>query len=362
MAFPEGTESTGHAGSRPRGSARGCAARSRSRFTAAVSILCAAAAVTAMTSGAVLARAATVTARDMGRVGVHSAAYRNRSGLPWLSGASLGSETPKAASAFGAWRHRKLDAVVVWPEEATWANITDPAWLYRRWKGSPYVLVLSVPMLPTAVRGVSLRACADGAYRTQWQTFGRVIEASGLGSSIIRLGWEFNGDWYPWAAWNPTVWAECWRQIVTAARSTAPRLRWDWNVNRGVSSALADPTRAYPGNAYVSMIGIDSYDWWPAATTAAGWDQQLYAKQGLNYWLVFAKAHGKKLSVPEWANARYGKSAGGDDPQYVKDMWAFFWANARYLSFEATCQSSPIGWFAGGRLMPVAAAVYKTVF
>ena len=109
------------------------------------------------------------------------------------------------------------------------------------------------------------------------------------------------------------------------------------------------------------MVGIDSYDWWPAATTAAGWNEQLNGKQGLNYWLEFAKAHGKKLSVPEWANARYGRSVGGDDPQYVRDMRSFFSANARYLSFEAICQS-PIGWYAGGRLMPKAAAVYTTVF
>ena len=281
--------------------------------------------------------------------------------MPWLSGATLGSETPTAASAFGAWRHRKLDAVVVWPQVATWANITNPAWLYRRWKGSPYVMVLSLPMLPTAVPGVSIRACAHGAYRTQWRRFGRVIKASGLGRTIVRLGWEFNGNWYPWAAWKPAVWAECWRQIVTAARSTAPGLRWDWNVNRGLSSALADPIRAYPGNAYVSMVGIDSYDWWPAATTAAGWNEQLNGKQGLNYWLEFAKAHGKKLSVPEWANARYGRSVGGDDPQYVRDMRAFFSANARYLSFEAVSQS-PNGWYAGGSLMPAAAAVYTVGF
>ena len=50
------------------------------------------------------------------------------------------------------------------------------------------------------------------------------------------------------------------------------------------------------------MIGIDSYDWWPSVASG-GWHQQLNGKQGLNYWLAFAKAHGKKLSVPEWGTA-----------------------------------------------------------
>ena len=67
------------------------------------------------------------------------------------------------------------------------------------------------------------------------------------------------------------------------------------------------------------MIGVDSYDWWPAATTAAGWNQQLNQPQGLNYWLSFAEAHGKKLAVPEWGSVSTSISAGagGDDPAYV---------------------------------------------
>src|SRR5208283_2139596 len=198
----------------------------------------------------------------------------------------------------------------------------------------------TVAMLPTAVPGVSIQACAAGAYNTYWRQFGQTISSYGLGSSIIRLSWEFNGKWYSWAATNPTAWAECWRQAVTSARSTAPQLRWDWNVNRGVSSALADPTRAYPGDAYVSTIGIDSYDQWPPVTSAGGWQKQLNGKQGLSYWLAFAKAHGKKLSVPEWGNLRSGRSSGGDDPQYVQEMRAFFAANAPYIAFESIFQGT----------------------
>jgi len=376
MDLPAGTEGTGYAGGRPRGSAGRRVARSHSRFTAAVAMVFVAAFTAtnvsavrpapagpsaigaARVSGAASTR---VRASGTARAGAQSAAYGTRSGLPWLSGAFLASQTPGAASTFAAWRHRRLDLAVLWPNEGTWAAITDPFWLYRRWKRAHTPMVLSEPMLPTHVPGVSIRACANGAYRAHWRLFGRVIRASGLGSSIIRLGWEFNGAWFPWAATQPRTWAECWRQIVTAARSTAPHLRWDWNVNRGVSSALANPARAYPGNAYVSMVGIDSYDWWPPATTAAGWNKQLNGKQGLNYWLAFAKAHGKKLSVPEWGNARYGASAGGDDPQYVRDMKAFFAANARYLAYEAVCQS-PLGAYVYGRFMPRAAAAYRNRF
>jgi hypothetical protein len=293
--------------------------------------------------------------------GATAAHSRTRSGLPWASGAYLPNGTPAAAAAFGSWRHRPLDIGEVWVNRSTWATITDPAWLYQRWRGSPYPLVVTVAMLPGDVHGVSIRACARGAYNAHWRRFGRVIRSYRLGSSIIRLGWEFNGKWYTWAATNPAAWAECWRQAVTSAWSTAPGLRFDWNVNRGVSATLADPTLAYPGDKYVSMIGIDSYDQWPPATSAKGWQKQVNVKQGLNYWLGFAKAHGKKLSVPEWGSMRYGRSAGRDDPQYVRDMRAFFAANARHIAFETIFQGS-IGNYHAGRTMPKAAQAYKAGF
>jgi len=227
----------------------------------------------------------------------------NRSGLPWVSGVYPQDGTPAGAAAFAAWRGRPLDVVDAWSARATWAQIIDPGWLYKRWLGQPYTMAFGVPMLPEDVPGVSLSACAEGAYDAYWREFGTVISSSGLGTSIIRLGWEFNGNWYVWDATDPAVWARCWQQIVTSARTTAPKLRWDWDVNRGVSAGLANPVLAYPGNAYVSMIGVDSYDSWPAATTAAGWQKQLNGPQGLDYWLKFAN-YGPRTSVPA-ASAAY---------------------------------------------------------
>jgi hypothetical protein len=286
----------------------------------------------------------------------------HRSGLAWASGVYLPNGTPAAAAAFAKWRGHPLDVVEVWLNDSSWASITDPAWLYQRWAGSGYSMIFSVPMLPHA-RGVSIQACAKGAYNAHWRRFGKVIRSYGLGYSIIRLGWEFNGNWVRWSAGDPASWARCWRQVVTSARSAAPSLRWDWNVNRGVSKALADPARAYPGNGYVSMIGVDSYDWWPGANTAAGWQRELNGPQGLNYWLAFASAHGKRLSVPEWGNIVYGQTAGGDDPAYVWHMRAFFAANTSRIAFETNFQNpvmTGVSFMAG--LVPRAARAYREGF
>ena len=289
----------------------------------------------------------------------------NRSGLTWASGAYPLNDTPAGAAAFGAWRGHSLAVVDAWSPRATWAQIVDPAWLYRRWEKTPYLMAFGVAMLPENVAGVSLQACASGSYDAYWRKFGHVISSYGLGKSVVRLGWEFNGNWYVWEASDPATWARCWRQIVISARSTAPGLQWDWDVNRGVSAGLANPELAYPGNAYVSMIGVDSYDWWPPATTAAGWQAQLNGEQGLNYWLAFAKAHGKLLSVPEWGNVYSGPSAGGDDAPYVQDMRTFFAAHAAEIAFECNFQgprfSSGVS-YGPGTLVPRASATYRAEF
>jgi hypothetical protein len=287
----------------------------------------------------------------------------NRSGLPWASGAYTSVAGQPGAEAFGAWRGRPLDVVDTWSARSIWSDIVTPTWLYEMWSGSPYTMAFGVAMLPEDVSGVSLQMGADGKYNAYWKEFGSVIASYGLGDSIIRLGWEFNGNWYVWQATQPEVWAECWRQIVTSVRSTAPGLRWNWNVSRGVSAGLAEPTQAYPGDAYVDMIGVDSYDQWPPATTAAGWQSQLNGTQGLSYWLAFAQAHGKQFSVPEWGNVGPGPSTGGDDPQYVVDMAAFFAANALNIAFECNFQGASPGTNYGvGTTIPNSAAAYQTGF
>jgi hypothetical protein len=320
--------------------------------------------ITVLSTG--VAASASAAAHTPARTASSARVASTNSGLPWASGAWLANDSPSVAAAFGAWRGRGLDVVDEWSKRSTWEDIVDPHWLYSQWQGSPYTMSFGVAMLPSGVPGASIANCAKGSYNSYWKQFGSVISSYGLGHSIIRLGWEFNGNWYPWAATQPTTWVKCWRQIVTSARSTAPGLLWNWNVNRGVSSGLADPTQAYPGDTYVDMIGVDSYDWWPAATTSAGWNKQLNGTQGLNYWLSFAKAHSKLFSVPEWGSVSTDvtSAAGGDDPAYVQDMANFFTANAASLAYETILQgtSNTGGAYWPATTLPNAAAAYQAAF
>jgi hypothetical protein len=252
-----------------------------------------------------------------------------RSGLPWASGIFDDSWTQSDYTAFGAWRGHPLDVAVTWPVRQHWADFTEPNEDYASFSGSPWTMSFGVPPIPEDGTA-TLAECAAGAYKAQWQTFARTMRSYHLDHSIIRLGWEFNGNWYAWGG-DAAGFAGCWRQIVTTVRRIAPGLRFDWNPNRGSSAGLPGDQvlAAYPGNSYVDIVGVDSYDWWDTI------DGQFNGAYGVNYWLAFAKAHGKRLSIPEWGVPAANTASNGDDPAYIKAMHHFFAANARDIAYES---------------------------
>jgi hypothetical protein len=258
--------------------------------------------------------------------------------LPWESGAYLAGDSPAIVEEFGAWRGRPMDLITTWSARQVWSDITNPVWLYPRWIGTPYTKVFGVPPIPEN-DGATLAGCANGSYNYHWVQFATNIQNAGLaGQSIIRLGWEFNGDWYAWKASDPNAFINCWRQIYTTVEAIDPILRWDWSVNRGPSQSLTDPTAAYPGDAYVDYVGVDSYDIWPGATSEETWQQQYAGQFGLKYWADFATAHGKLFAVPEWGvypgTAQAGNN-GGDNAFYIAKMYEFFRSLGPRLGYEA---------------------------
>lgn len=278
-----------------------------------------------------------------------------RSGLPWASGVYIPGKDPARHAAFADFRGAPTDVVVTWPARSSWSDLTNAGWMYRAWSSQPQTAVYGFPPIPED--GVStLSACAAGAYNAHWRTIGQQLQATGAAhKTIIRLGWEFNGDWYDWAARTPSVFAECWRQVHRSADAQAPALRWDWNVNRGISQIGIDPRAAYPGDAYVDIVGIDSYDWYPGAIDEARWEEHYAGPQGLKHWADFARSRGKKLSVPEWGvypgTAAAGRS-GGDNPFYIRKMLGFFSEQRDNLAYEAYFNTDA-SYYAGSLFGPV---------
>lgn len=263
----------------------------------------------------------------------------SRSGLPWRSGVYLPGSSKAKAEAFASWRNRPLDVVIDWSARASWDDVVNPVWLYNLWQNTPYTKVFGVAMIPEEDSSATMKGCAAGDYNARWREFGRIIKSRGFDdTTIIRLGWEFNGDWYKWSAYDPSAFVSCWRNIVTTVEEQAPRLRWDWTVNRGEGSAVKDAREAYPGDDYVDIVGVDSYDAWPGATSQNAWQTQYEGRFGLKFWADFASAHGKPLSVPEWGvnlGTQFRGHNGGDNGFYLAKMVEFFRANASRLAYEA---------------------------
>jgi hypothetical protein len=261
------------------------------------------------------------------------------SGLGWASGAYIPGSSPGKIKAFGDWRGAGMDVAVDWESRASWNDIVNPDWLYNAWRGTPYTKVFGVAPVPEGDSSATMAGCANGDYNDKWTQFGQNIKNAGLDDeTVIRLGWEFNGDWYKWSAGNPGQFVDCWQQIVGTVRKVAPKLLWDWNPNRGAGQALTDARKAYPGDSYVDIVGVDSYDMFPGATNEAGWQEQYSGAYGLKFWVDFARQHGKKFSVPEWAvypgTASNGNN-GGDNAFYVGKMHSFFKSLGSELAFEA---------------------------
>jgi beta-mannanase len=338
----------------------------RTRHSATATTAATAAATAAATKAAATAAATKAAQTAASSTTVLGSLSDARSHLGWPSGVYIPGSSPANTEAFGAWRGAKVDVVVDWGARSSWDDIVNPTWLYNAWKGTPYTKSFGVAPIPEGDSSATLAGCAAGSYNDKWRQFGANIKAAGLDSTtVIRLGWEFNGNWYKWAASNPAQFAGCWRQVVTTVRQVAPKLLWDWNVNRGVSSGLADATKAYPGDAYVDIVGVDSYDQYPGATNEASWQQQYTGPQGLKFWADFAKAHGKKISIPEWGvYPSRGSSSGGDNPFYIAKMEGFFKSLGKELAYESYFNESASyygGSIYGAGQNPSAASEYKTL-
>jgi hypothetical protein len=289
-------------------------------------------------------------------------AASNASGLPWSSGAAGGD-----GAGFAAWRGRPLDNATTWPDRATWHQISHPD-LHGAVSSTPdgVMLSLGLAMLPDPANGASFAECATGAYDHHYRTYGLELVRLGRAASVVRLGWEANGDWYSWSIGSDVAnYRACFRRQVAAIRSTNPQVRIDWNMNKD-SHMDVSVAEAYPGDDVVDIVGVDFYDMSPAYPDRLRWyldyrRTQRGGPRGLGAWLAFAKAHGKPLSVPEWGTAP-SDMGGGDHAAYVHAMHDFFRDHAADIAYETYFNIGPGFQLWPSTVHPRSAAAYRERF
>lgn len=240
-------------------------------------------------------------------------------------------------------------------DSQSWNNIANYSdWMLDPWaawvKANPdRRLVISMPMLNQDSSGMLVEG-ANGAYDQYFRTLGQEIVDKGLGNSVIRLGWEANGDWYPWkASTNPEAWKAYFRRIVGILRSVEPKVagqppqnfQIDLTYNRGTSGTNIKFDTMYPGDDVVDIIGMDVYDTkWMDNTSPpeARWDEVVNQEMGLNDYRAFAALHNKPMSHPEWGlwEKDHDTNGGvGDNPYFIDRMADWFEANASSIMYQS---------------------------
>ena len=80
---------------------------------------------------------------------------------------------------------------------------------------------------------------------------------------LFRPLHESNGDWFWWGQSDPAEFRAVWRGMLNYLTGTNKlhNLLWVYAANRNDGgSAVADPTRLYPGDDLVDVVGLDIYD------------------------------------------------------------------------------------------------------
>ncbi|MGW0759317.1 glycoside hydrolase family 26 protein [Streptomyces sp. NPDC002814] len=198
-----------------------------------------------------------------------------------------------------------------------WSNIEGAHGFLDKWAEwrrakDDRLFALNVPMQERNEEGLSdaevrelLRRGAAGEFDKHFKVLATRLVELGVPDTILVLGWEMNGITYTHRCGpDPVSWKAYWRRIVRVMRSVPEqKFRFDFTPSRGMDDIPW--TACYPGDSFVDIIGMDSYD----QPEGMSFDEEISEPYGLQHQVDFAKAHGKEISYPEWGLYRNGDNA-----------------------------------------------------
>jgi mannan endo-1,4-beta-mannosidase len=109
--------------------------------------------------------------------------------------------------------------------------------------------------------GIDLAAIAAGKYDTYLRTYAAAVRSCGR-KVILSFGHEMNASWYSWGFTHtsPATFVAAWRHTVTLFRAAGARnVTWLWTVNVTNASPVGPIAPWWPGDDYVTWVGIDGY-------------------------------------------------------------------------------------------------------
>ena len=129
-----------------------------------------------------------------------------------------------------------------------------------------------------------------------------------------RLGWEANGDWYPWTAVGKPAaqWRDCFTRVAKAMKAAAPNLRISWHMAK---EGRIDARTIWPDGAPITNVSLSHYD---DGSDRFGHETHMGGPWGPRAWPSFARSKGRKLAIGEW-----GVGRASDNPRYIQEIYDF---------------------------------------
>lgn len=281
-----------------------------------------------------------------------------------LLGVFLGSDSDGVARVpdFERWLGARVTVGRTYLGGRSWNDIDDGDSIidpWAQWKNAAprRLLVINVPLLQpnepapddTTVHEM-LHAGASGAFDHHFRALGEHLVRVGAPDVVLDLGWEMNGLTYTSRCQpDPQTWIAHYRRVVSVLRAVPGQaFRFEFTPDRGQNAIPW--TSCYPGDDVVDIIGMHTYDQPPGQTF------QEYATQplGLDAAADFARAHHKRLAIPEW-----GLRDHPDNAEYVTALAR--WMRANDVLYHSISDYCPHGvWRCGAN--PNASTAYRSLF
>ncbi len=306
-----------------------------------------------------------------------AASLNNHSGgPPWLSGVGqislpIGYQRWKEGMGYD------VDIMAVWVSQSQVTTWND----FRTGKGanSSYLvgamtnlptstpIIVSYPMLPLsdsnkgcnnpAVWDRFARGDFDEHYRVMAQNFKKLAQQYGRDPSnhIFRLGWEMNGEHYPWSICDKvSEFKQSWERATRIIRAEIPGVLFDFSPAHRYVGYTAG--RNYHGSEGVNLAGflpdpstydvisMSHHDVRPFTTSDQIWQDYIVSppkserKIGLKELVDTATAKGKKFALTEWGTQI--TDCGDDHPAapnpalFLRKTYEFLWANRAKVAWD----------------------------
>jgi hypothetical protein len=262
-------------------------------------------------------------------------------------------------SAWEGYLNRPANSLMVVQSVATrngWDNYEGSAWYLASTESADRRLTVAVGFFPDSVGGTMAEAAA-GSYNAHYRVVAEQLASYGHDDAIIRVAWEFNGDWYPWGYLVPGQdqdhyaknYRAAFRKLVNSFRRVSPNFQFVWNPALEDGNHMPTYRHTYPGDAYVDCIGPDVYDNSSDAETnpATRWAKE--DAEPLADIAQMAAEHGKPVCVPEWG---VGDTPIGDNPYFINAMadwlasqpsvgYAAYWSGDQYSGYQGDLDLYP---------------------